>query len=69
MRQFLDLVIDERDIRGVHGDVAAHAAHGDANVGGLERGRVVYAVADHADLFAHGLIGADVGELVLGQAV
>ena len=69
VRQFLDLVIDERDIRGVHGDVAAHAAHGDANVGGLERGRVVYAVADHADLFAHGLIGADVGELVLGQAV
>ena len=69
VRQFLDLVIDERDIRGVHGDVAAHTAHGDANVGGLERGRVVYAVADHADLFAHGLIGADVGELVLGQAV
>ena len=69
VRQFLDLVIDERDIRGVHGDVAAHAAHGDANVGGLERGRVVYAVADHADLIARGLIGADVGELVLGQAV
>ena len=26
MRQFLDLVIDEHDVRGVHGDVAAHAA-------------------------------------------
>ena len=69
MRQLLDFVVDERDIRGVHGDVAAHAAHCDADIGGLERGRVVHAVADHADLFARGLIGADVGELVLGQAV
>ena len=33
--QFLDLVIDERDIRGVHGDVAANAAHGNAHIGGL----------------------------------
>ena len=69
MRQLLDLVFDERDIRAVHGGVAAHAAHRDADIGGLERGRVVHAVADHADLFACGLIGADVGELVLGQAV
>jgi len=69
VRQLLDLVVDERDIRGVHGDVAAHAAHCDADIGGLERGRVVYAVADHADLCIRRLIGADVGELVLGQAV
>ena len=69
VRQLRDFVVDERDIRGVHGDVAAHAAHCDADIGGLERGRVVYAVADHADLIARGLIGADVGELVLGQAV
>ena len=34
-----------------------------ADIGGLERGRVVHAVADHADLIARGLIGADVGEL------
>ena len=45
------------------------AAHCDADIGGLERGRVVHAVADRADLIARGLIGADVGELVLGQAV
>ena len=45
------------------------AAHCDADIGCLERGRVVHAVADHADLIARGLIGADVGELVLGQAV
>ena len=69
VRQLLDLVVDERDIRGVHGDVAAHAAHCNADIGGLERGRVVHAVANHADLIARGLIGADVGELVLGQAV
>ena len=49
MRQLRDFVVDECDIRGVHGDVAAHAAHCDADIGGL--------------------IGADVGELVLGQAV
>ena len=34
-----------------------------ADIGGLERGRVVHAVADHADLIARGLIGADVDEL------
>ena len=68
VRQFLDLVIDERDIRGVHGDVAAHAAHCDADIGGLERGRVVHAVADHADLIARSLIGADVDELFDARA-
>ena len=31
------------------------AAHCDADIGGLERGRVVHAVADHADLIARGL--------------
>ena len=69
VRQLLDFAVDERDIRGVHGDVAAHAAHCDADIGGLERGRVVHAVADHADLCTRRLIGANVGELVLGQAV
>ena len=28
VRQLLDLVVDERDIRSVHGDVAAHAGDG-----------------------------------------
>lgn len=44
------------------------AAHCDADIGGLERGRVVHAVADHADLIARGLIGADVGELFDARA-
>ena len=35
VRQLLDFVVDERDIRGVHGDVAAHAAHCDADLDGL----------------------------------
>lgn len=39
-----------------------------ADIGGLERGRVVHAVADHADLIARGLIGADVGELFDARA-
>ena len=44
------------------------AAHCDADIGGLERGRVVHAVADRADLIARGLIGADVGELFDARA-
>lgn len=39
-----------------------------ADIGGLERGRVVHAVADHADLIARGLIGADVDELFDARA-
>ena len=35
VRQLRDFVVDERDIRGVHGDVAAHAAHCDADLDGL----------------------------------
>ena len=45
----------------------AHAAHSDAYVGALERGRVVYAVADHADGQAALLIGFDAAELILRQ--
>ena len=45
-----------------------NAAHCDADIGGLERGRVVHAVADHADLIARGLIGADVDELFDARA-
>ena len=41
MRKFLHLVVHERDVGGVYGDVAAHAAYSDAYVGALERGRVV----------------------------
>ena len=67
MRKFLHLVVHERDVGGVYGDVAAHAAHSDAYVGALERGRVVYAVADHADGQAALLIGFDAAELILWQ--
>lgn len=31
MGQLPDLVIDQGDVRGVHGDVAPDAAHGDAD--------------------------------------
>ena len=37
MRQLLDFVVDERDIRGVHGDVAAHAVHGGVGDGAALR--------------------------------
>ena len=48
--QLPDVVIDQRDVRGVHGDVAAHAAHGDAHIRLFQGGRIVDAVSDHADL-------------------
>ena len=41
------LVVGEDDVRGLLGDVRARDAHGDADVRGLERGRVVDAVARH----------------------
>ena len=64
MRQLRDFVVDERDIRGVHGDVAAHAAHCDADLDGLGGdGRFLSAGDD-----ARGLIGADVDELFDARA-
>ena len=67
MRYLADVVVDQGDVGGVHGDVAAHAAHGHAHVGALERRGVVDAVADHADLPAGLLARVDIGELVLRQ--
>ena len=41
--------------------------HGDADIGLRQRRRVIGAVAAHGDEPALGLLGADVGELVLGR--
>lgn len=49
MRQLLHLIVHQRDIRGVHGDIAAHAAHGDADVRLFECRRIVHAVAGQQD--------------------
>ena len=42
----LEAVVEQHDLGGLHGHLAA-AAHGDAHVGRLERRRVVDAVASH----------------------
>ena len=42
-----EVVVGEHERRRLAGDVRAAPAHGDADVGGLERGRVVHAVAGH----------------------
>ena len=69
VRQLLHLVVHERNIRRVHGDIAANAAHGDADVRFFKRRGVVHAVADHADGHSLRLIVPDVPQLILGQAV
>ena len=69
MGQFLDLVIHQRDIRRVHGDVAANAAHGNAHIRLFQSRSVVDAVTDHAHRKFLGLIFTDVLQLILRQAV
>ena len=44
-----EVVLGEHERGGLASDVGAALAHGDADVGGLERGRVVDAVAGHGD--------------------
>ena len=51
IRDTLDVIAHEHRIRGLDGDVAADASHGDPGVRRRHRERVVHAVADHADGF------------------
>ena len=68
MRQFAYFIVHKGDIRGVDGDIAAHAAHCDAGASALEGGSVVDAVAYHAYGQALGLGLVYPVQLVLGQA-
>jgi hypothetical protein len=64
LRQF---ALDQRDVGGLDGDVGP-GADGDADIGLLERRRVVDAVADHRDLLAVlALQLADLVDLAFGQ--
>ena len=69
MGEFLYFVVHQGDIRRIHGNVASDAAHGDAHLRFFQGGRVVDAVADHADRAARILIFADGLQLVLRKAV
>ena len=53
LREVTQVLAHERHVGGLDGDVGAHGAHGDAEVGRGQRGRVVDPVADHrGDPFA-----------------
>ena len=69
MGQFLDLVSHQRDIRRIHSDVAANAAHGNAHIRLFQSRSVVDAVTDHAHRKFLGLIFTDVLQLILRQAI
>ena len=60
-----EVVVGEHDVGGLLRDVGPGDAHRDADVGGLERRRVVHAVAGHGDDLAARVQRAHDGELVL----
>ena len=60
------VAVEQRDARAFHGDVGARA-HGDADVGLRQRGRVVHAVAGHGDDVAFGLQLLDDFAFLVGQ--
>ena len=62
-----EVVVGDHEGGGLAGDVGAASAHGDADVGGPQRGGVVDAVAGHADDLAVGLQRPDELELLLGD--
>ncbi len=44
-----EVVVQEDDGGSLAGDIGAAAAHGDPDVSGLERGRIIHTIARHAD--------------------
>ena len=64
----VQIALEQRDAGALDRDVGARA-HGDADVGGGERRRVVDAVAGHGDLAALRLQLGDEARLVLRQHV
>ena len=62
-----EIVVHEHDIGHLARDVAAALAHGDADVGALQRRRVVHPVAGDRDDLAQVLQRLDQAQLVLGR--
>ena len=67
--QLPQVVVHQGDVRRVHGDVAAHATHGDAHQGFFQSGGVVDAVAHHAHRVPRLLAAVDPIQLILRAAV
>ena len=61
-----EIVVGQHHVGGLLGDIGAGDAHGDADIGGLECGRIVDAVAGHGDDVALALQRAHDAQLVLG---
>ena len=66
VRDGREIVIREHHVRGLLGDLGALLAHGDADIGALQRGRIVDAVPGHGHDMAVGLNAADQAQLMLG---
>ena len=62
-----EIVVGQNHVGGVLRHLRAALAHGAADVGGLEGGRVVYPVACHGDYLAVGAQSLDYPHLVLGR--
>ena len=60
-----EAVVEEHEVGRLACDVGAALAHGDADMGGLQRRGVVDPVAGHGDDFAVGLERLDQRELLL----
>ena len=60
-----EIVVEQHDGGSFARDIGSAAAHGDADMGGLQRGRVVDAVAGHRDDLAIGLVGVDDAQLLV----
>src|SRR3954467_2185369 len=61
-----ELVFDQNDGAGFARHVRATTAHRDSDVSGLQRGRIVYAVAGHGNDFTFVLQRLDDPQLLLG---
>ena len=63
------VVVHDDHVGGFHGDVGAHRAHGESDVGLRQGRRIVDAVAGHAGGAKALLQRSDLGQLVFGQQV
>ena len=68
MRKLANLIVYQRDIRRVNGNVASYAAHCNADSRFFERGRVIDTVSDHADRASGLLEVINIAQLILREA-
>ena len=61
------VVVEQNHVGGLFGDVGARYAHGDADIGLLQGGTVVHAVARHGGDFTRALQRFDYSQLIRGR--